>query len=430
MMILEKIPPQCVDVEEAILGSFLLESECQSMIERLSEDMFYRPQNQEIFRAMKEMHLGKQNIDILTVSNKLKDSVDPLTITLLTSKIGGTLHLGDHIRLLLQKYIQRKIISSCSNLVEKQYDDYDIGDSLSELTALVDNLNNIVSFGYPIKSYYDLIGESQEQLRKKIEDRQKGVRAGVPIPFERLQETIGGWQGGDLIYMAGRPGMGKTAVAIVLAREAAKAGKKVLFFSLEMSDVSIINRAVLGETSINPEDWKLGRVSDAQILEVDEKRSDNYDTELYVIDKSSITASEIMTICRKEKPDIIFVDYVGLMKPERNLGNRNLELGEISHRLKEIAKEFKIPVVALAQLNRSLEQRTNKVPILADLRDSGELEQDADIVIFLYRPGAYETDPNNILQMILAKHRDGRTGKILLTHNEFMNKFQDYENPF
>lgn len=427
-IIIDKIPPQAVDIECAILGALLVDKECRYVIDKIIPEMFYVEKHVEIFKAIKELFNNKEGVDILTVTQKVGD---PVYVTKLTANVGSGLHIGEYTLILIQKYLQRELIRRCYQLAEKQYDDQDVEDSLRELVDINKDINNIITQGLSLKSYYDLIEESKELLNLRIANRNKGIKPGISIPFEHLQNCIGGWQRGDLIYIAARPGMGKTAVSIVFAKEAAKAGNKVLFFSLEMSDIAITDRAVLGETEVNPDDWKLGKVTDFDISSVDKVQDDSIDIELFIIDKSAVKATEISTICRKEQPDIVFVDYIQLMTPERTLGNRNLELGEISHKLKEIAKEFKIPVIAMAQLNRDVEKRGDRKPLLSDLRDSGELEQDADIVIMLFRQDFYEGTETQIIELNVNKHRNGRTGRVLIKHNQYMNKFtQIEENSF
>lgn len=424
---MDKIPPQAIDIERAILGALLLDKECQDVIDNIKPEMFYDDKHVVIFQKIKALYDAKDSIDILTVSDGIT-SISPSYITQLTANIGSGSHIGEHFAILVQKYIQREILKRCYRLYEGQFEDKDIDETLSELSKLIEDVNSIISTGSVIKSYNQLIEESLSLLDSRIINRQKGIKPGIPIPFNDLQDTLGGWQKEDLIYIAARPGMGKSAVSIWMAKEAAKAGFKALFFSLEMSDVAIIDRAMLGETEIDPDSWKLGTVSDFDIQKVNELKRD---IDLYVVDKSAIRCTEINGICRKERPDIIFIDYIQLMTPERELGNRNLELGEISHRLKGIAKEFKIPVVAMAQLNRDVEKRGDKRPILSDLRDSGELEQDADIVIMLFRHGFYSEDPNNLIELNVCKHRNGRTGRLFISHNRYMNNFKDAENiPF
>lgn len=415
--------PQALEIERAVLGTLLLESQSQEHIGKLKKEMFYNNDNARVFEVMQDYFVKGKNIDILTVSEKLQGLAG--YITGLTQNVCGSIHLGEHIGIVIQKYIQRQIITKCSELTEKQYLNDDIEESLSELEGLNSELNGVISSGYSLKNYFELIEESKALAEERISNRQNNVRSNIPIPFSKLNETIGGWQKEDLIYIAARPGMGKTAVSIVLAREAAKSGKKVFFFSLEMSDVAITDRALLGETSINPDNWKLGKINNAELNEVDKIAQLNSNLGFYIIDKSSMKASEIQSLCRKERPDMIFIDYIQLMRPEKDQQNRNYELGGISHKLKEIAKELKIPVVAMAQLSREVEKRSDKRPVLADLRDSGELEQDADIVIFLYRPAMYEEGQSNVIEMIISKHRNGRTGVTTIQHNDYMNKFYD-----
>jgi len=414
--------PACLDIEAALLGCLLIDNETRYIIENLSADMFYEAKNMKIFKVIKTFHQDKRKIDIITVSAELQELAT--YITQLTARIGSTAHVGEYAAVVIQKYIQREIIKRSYQLISKQFEDQDIEDSLKDLEAIARHVSEIISGKFVLNSIHDLIGESIEKFNERVEARQKGKRPGIPIPFYKLQETLGGWQPGNLVYIAGRPSTGKTAISIFLAKEAARAGFEALFFSLEMTDHEITDRIISAETGISPVSWTTGKAGNLELSNVESLKQEFTEMPLYILDCSCLKASHVNAICRKKKPDIIFIDFIQLMKPERDLHSRNLELGEISHRLKLTAKEFRIPIIAMCQLNREVERRMDKKPYMSDMRDSGELEQDADIVLLLYRRDI-EAGQTNILEINLAKNRNGPTGTFQISYNEYMNQFKE-----
>jgi len=433
---IDKIPPQAIQFEEAIIGALLIESSISEKVNNIIPEYFYKESNQIIFNAIQDLYRTGSPIDIITVPDKLKkmekfDKIGGFNYIMgITNKINSSAHFDYHLAIVIQKYLQREIIRKCSDMITLAFSEDDVlTECEAELIELQNTLIDSTIGDISGQVINDILKESQDIAARKMIDRRDGKEIGIPVPIGVLYDILGGWQNGDLIYLAGRPSMGKTAVAIKFAKHAAKKGHKTIFFSLEMNNIPIADRAALGEVDINPEDWRNGRISDDDLNKYDRVRELFKDYDLKVYDKSSIRPEHVRAVCKKERPEIIFIDYIGLMKP--NLGekyqNRNLELGHISHELKAIAKDFNIPVIALSQLNRALDNRGSKVPNLSDLRDSGELEQDADIVIFPHRPYYYskQDEDKGIIQFVVAKHRNGRTGIVEGSHNKYMNDFFD-----
>ncbi len=429
-----KIPPQAIDLEKAVLGVLLIESDSHEYIERLTSEMFYTEANQTVFTAINELRLIKSPIDILTVTeylnitDKLELVGGAIYVTKLTSNVVTSNHIDKHIAIVKQKYIQREIIRISSELQTLSFN----GDNIEECQTMLSELNQFIDTNIVGEiqgsGIFDIAQKNINSAATRMVNYEKGVINGINTGFGLLQQITGGWQKQDLVYIASRPSMGKTAISIHFTKAAVKRGYKVLFFSLEMSDISIIDRMILGETDINPEDWRNGRISESDLQAYEEMNSVIRSWKLKVFDKPGIKPSQINAICRKETPDMIVIDYIQLMKADStNYQNRNLELGSISRDLKGTAKEFNIPVIALAQLNRGIDSRGVKVPVLSDLRDSGELEQDADIVMFPYRPYVYSSDPKHkeAIDLIIAKHRNGRLGIVNASHNEYINNFFD-----
>jgi len=427
------IPPQAIEMEEVLLGAMLLDKDSHEIIDIAEPDFFYKDSHRLIFSAIKSLRTEKKPVDILTVTNELKSGSQleaaggAFYVSQLTSRIASAAHSMEHFLIVLEKYIARETIRLSNQLTNLAYSDCDIEEleeKILEIKTFYETRTQTHCNGERI---IDVYAESLRNSKKRIIDRLNGKMPGISTGFGLLQDLTGGWQPGDLIFIAARPSMGKTAIAIHFAKQAAFQGSKVAFFSLEMNAISIADRFVLGMTSIDPEKWRNGTITNFDIALFEEQRQNLKQADLIIYDKSSIRPSYINAICKREKPDLVIVDYIQLMKPNQGekYQNRNLELGSISHELKVIAKEYNVPVIVLSQLNRRLDTSASKVPTLSDMRDSGELEQDADLVIFPWRPYVYgESDMDfHVMELIIAKHRNGRTGKIRIKHNEYINNF-------
>jgi replicative DNA helicase len=435
------IPPQAVEMEEVLLGAFLLDKESHEIIDTCEVEYFYKLTNQLIFSVIKSLRNEKKSIDILTVTNelntsgKLSEAGGALYITQLTFRVASGAHCMEHFLVILEKYIARETIRMSAEMIEMAYSDCDIEEletKILELKTFYETKTLSQGNGEMI---YDVAAVSLTNSKQRISDRQNGTMPGINTGFGMLQDLTGGWQPGDLIFIAARPSMGKTALSIHFAKQAAISGCKVLFFSLEMNAISITDRFVLGKTGIDPEKWRNGTITNFDLALYSDEQKLLKSTKLIIYDKSSIRPSYINTVCKREKPDLVVIDYIQLMKPNQGekFQNRNLELGSISHELKVIAKDYNVPVIVLSQLNRRLDTSASKEPTLSDLRDSGELEQDADLVIFPFRPYVYDTDSPGlfgIMNLFISKHRNGRTGKIYIKHNEYINNFYEENNGF
>lgn len=428
---IELIPPQALELEEAILGSFMVEHGSLQYIHKITSEMFYKKHHKIIFIAIQDVLSSGGNVDLLTVTDQLRntDKLESIGgaiyVTKLTNKT--TYDLDFYIAIVKQKYIQREIIRVSSIVNSIAYESDKIEESqtmLSDLNLFIDAtiVGNVTG-----KDILSLTESNIESASRRKINYEEGVINGINTGFHAMQEITGGWQKQDLIYIASRPSMGKTAVSIHFAKMALNRGFKVLFFSLEMSDISITDRMILGETNINPEKWRNGNLTENDLQEYEAMKRIVKMWKFKIYDKAGIKCSEIKTVCRKELPEMIIIDYIQLMRADGKYQNRNLEIGSISRELKGIAKEFNMPVIALAQLSRGIESKSNKRPMLSDLRDSGELEQDADLVIFPYRHYVYSgnQEDNGIIEFIISKHRNGRVGKFEASHNEYINNFYD-----
>jgi len=430
-----KIPPQAVEIEETLLGAFLLDKESQDLIDDVECEIFYKDSSQKVFTAIKSLRKAKKQIDIITVTEELKKTSTlaevggAVHINNLTFRVASGIHAGEHFLIVLEKHIARKTIQHCCELLELCYDHNDIEELEEKIVQMKSFYENTTQTKDTGELVVPIARESHSIARKRISDRNQGTMPGINTGFGVFQSMLGGWQPGDLILLAARPSMGKTAIAIHFAKQAAKHGSKVLFFSLEMNAISITDRFILGDTDVNPEKWRNGDMSNFELAQYEDRIKEIKSYNMIIYDRSTLRPSDVNAICKREKPEIIFIDYIQLMKVNRGekLQNRTLEVGSISHELKIIAKEYNCPVVALSQLNRGVDARGVKVPTLSDLRDSGELEQDADLVVFPYRPYVYSqaSEDVGVMELIVAKHRNGRVGSIRIKHNQYINNFYD-----
>jgi len=439
---LGKIPPQAVDLEEAVLGALLLEREAlTSVIDILRPEVFYKEAHQKIFNAISILFADTEPIDILTVTNKLKtlgqlDEVGgPYYITQLTNRVGSPANIEFHTRILAQKYILRELIRVSSVTIKEAFEDStDVFNLLDRAEqGLFDISEN--NFRRESSDMKSLVIEAIKEIENA--KNSEGKLRGVPSGFTDLDRLTAGWQKSDLVVIAARPGMGKTAFALSLTRNAAINGFPVAIFSLEMSSVQLATRLISSETEIAGEKLKKGELREDEWKQLNTKIKSLEDAPIYIDDTPALSVFELRAKCRrlKEQHDIklIVIDYIQLMRAGDNMGNREQEISTISRLLKALAKELNVPVLVLSQLNRSVETRGGlKKPMLSDLRESGAIEQDADMVIFIYRPEYYnltESEDNQDLrglgEIIIAKHRNGSLDSIYLRFIGQFIKFTD-----
>jgi len=438
-----KIPPQAVDLEEAVLGALLLERDAlTSVIDILRPEIFYKEAHQKIFKAISVLFADTEPIDILTVTNKLKtlgqlDEVGgPFYITQLTNRVGSPANIEFHTRILAQKYILRELIHVSSATIKEAFEDStDVFNLLDKAEqGLFDISEN--NFRRESTDMKALVGQAIKEIEKAKDS--EGKLRGVPSGFTELDRLTAGWQKSDLIVIAARPGMGKTAFALSLTRNAAVNGFPVAIFSLEMSSVQLATRLIASETEITGEKLKKGDLRDDEWKQLNTKVKSLEDAPIYIDDTPALSIFELRAKCRRLKEqfkiELIVVDYIQLMRAgDNNAGNREQEISTISRSLKALAKELNVPVLVLSQLNRSVETRGGlKKPQLSDLRESGAIEQDADMVIFIYRPEYYdmlEGDNGEDLrgkgEIIIAKHRNGSLDSVFLKFIGQYIKFVD-----
>ena len=438
-----RIQPQAIPLEEAVLGAIMIDKDgFPSIIEILRKESFYLDKNQIIFEVMSDLFGKSQPIDLLTVHESLKktnklESIGGIGYLMdLTNKVGSAANIEFHARIIAQKYIQRELIRVSTQIIHDSFEDTkDVLELLDEAErGLYDITDQNLNTGY--ESLASLAVKAQKQIEAVS---QKGSdTTGVTTGYAELDKMTNGWQPSDLIIMAARPGMGKTAFTLSLAKNAAEAGRGIAFFSLEMASVQLVQRLISMEAEINSNKLRNGQLEEFEWRKLHAAVDKLSQIPIYIDDTPGINIFELRAKCRRLKQNhnisMIVIDYLQLMAgpPNGKNGNREQEISAISRALKGLAKELHVPVIALSQLSRAVESRGGeKRPMLSDLRESGAIEQDADIVTFIYRPGYYgvgdgELDtPNNLTEIIIAKHRNGGLGTVNLRFVPHYVKFED-----
>ena len=444
-----KLPPQALDLEEAVLGAMLIDKKgVDEVIDLLQPEAFYKTAHQYIFESIFNLFQNSQPIDLLTVSadlrkkGKLDVAGGDFYLIQLTQKIASSAHIEFHARIILQKYIQRSLIRISNEIIESSYkESIDVFDLLDEAES---KLYDVTQGN--IKRSSDTAQNLVMLAKKKIEEiaNQEGL-SGVSTGFQKLDDLTSGWQPSDLIIIAARPGMGKTALTLSMARNIAVTKQiPVAFFSLEMSSVQLITRLISAETGLSSEKLRTGKLADHEWKQLNVKVGDLEKAPLFIDDTPALSIFDLRAKARRLASQhgikLIVVDYLQLMTAgsSNKAGNREQEISTISRNLKSLAKELEIPVIALSQLSRAVETRGGtKRPQLSDLRESGAIEQDADIVSFIYRPEYYgieEWDDEDHspsagqAEFIVAKHRNGGLDNIRMKFVGNLGKFEDLEN--
>jgi len=416
-----------------------------SVIDILEPESFYKESHQVIFDVARILSRQEKPIDLLTVTEELRkqgklEAIGGASyIAQLTSRVGSAAHLEYHARIVAQKYIQRELIRVSSDIQERAFDEGTDVDDLLDYSER--ELLNIAE-GH-IKKETIKLNNLLKTALEQIEEagKREDSLSGVPSGYTKLDRLTSGWQKSDLVIVAARPSMGKTAFVLSMARNMAiEHSRPVAFFSLEMSSIQLVNRLIIGETQLSSDKIRTGRLENYEWEQLEYKIKDLESAPIYVDDTPAISIFEFRAKCRrlKQKYDIqaVVIDYLQLMTGSKDSGSREQEVSNISRSLKSIAKELDIPIIALSQLNRSVEMRSgNKRPQLSDLRESGAIEQDADLVIFIHRPEYYGLDADEegnslkgIAEIIVAKHRNGPVGDIHLKFIREYAKFVDLDD--
>jgi len=437
-----RVPPQAVDVEMAVLGAMLLDKGAiAKAIEILDDSSFYKPAHQRIFAGMVGLFEKSEPVDLITLVEELRrrGELDKIGgeyyLTELTTRVTTAANVEYHAHIVLEKALMRQLISSSSEVVGRAYSETE--DALDLLDEAEQKIFQI-SEQRMKKSFISMntaVHQTMEML-ESIHGKHSGV-TGVPSGYTELDNYTGGFQNSDLIIVAGRPSQGKTALVLSIARNASIFHEvPVAFFSLEMSNQQLVLRLICAEARVDAQSVRTGRLPEDEWRKLSTSIGKLYKAKIFIDDTPALTALEIRAKARRLKVEhnvgLIIVDYLQLMQGPKNAQSREQEISSISRSLKALAKELNTPVVALSQLNRAVEMRGDKRPVLADLRESGAIEQDADVVLFVHRPEMFgiNVDENNeptegMAEIIIGKQRNGPTGSARLA---FIKQYARFEN--
>ena len=447
-----KLPPQAQELEDSVLGALMIEKEAFGTVaDLLRPEVFYKDQNRLVFEAIRELAVNDQPIDILSVGEKLKSkgtlekAGGAVYLADLTRRVASTAHLHYHAEIIAKKATARDLISMAAQIEEKAFDEtQDIDDLTQEAESRICEITQR-SQKRSVTQVDSVIEEAFARIEKTAKNT--GNISGIPSGFHALDKITSGWQTPDLIIIAARPAMGKTAFVLSMAKNiAVDRGIPTAIFSLEMSNVQLVNRLIMNVCELEGDKIKTGKMSKEDKLRLNTKINIMKGKPLYMDDTPSLSIYELRSKARKLVNEhgvkLIIIDYLQLMNAQgSSFGSREQEVSIISRGLKGLAKELDIPIIALSQLNRGVEARTGiegKTPQLSDLRESGAIEQDADMVCFIHRPEYYRIfndeksgkDLRGLAQIIVAKHRNGATDSIWLRFRGKYAKFQNEDDAF
>jgi replicative DNA helicase len=432
-----QVVPHSREAEEAVLGSILINPEVYYEIaQTLQDDDFYIHRHRWIWQAFVRLQEKRMPLDMLTVSEELEQMGQlsevggPAYLTALVNNVPSSLHAVAYAKIVEETAIRRRMLDAATQVAKlASREDLSVETAMDEAEKSIFSVSerrltrDLQPIRQVLSEYYDFI----DQLSRRDEDTY-----GVLTTFIDLDRLLVGMQPSDLLIIAGRPGQGKTAFALTVAKNAAQLyGKKVAIFSLEMSSEQLVQRLISQETGIESQRLRSGKLTEDEWSLFTHAIEVLGDTHIYLDDTPAITPLQLRTKCRRlymeHGLDLVIVDYLQLMGGDQRIDNRVQEVSYISRNLKILARELRVPVLAAAQLSRAVEQRADKRPVLSDLRESGSLEQDADVVMFIYRPDQYEKDTlkKNIAEIIIAKHRNGPVGNVELVFRPNLAKFEN-----
>ena len=440
------VQPQAVEIERVVLGALMVDSDAFSVVsELLKPETFYEPRHQKIYEAIRNMNMDERPVDIMTLNDELSkmgeiDKVGGVDYLMeISSQVASAAHVESHARILAEKYMQRQLIHFAGDIETKAYDSsVDVDELMQQAEGSLFQIsqNNIKQ---DFTQVAPVVKNAVEILQRAASN--KGGLTGIPTGYTGMDEITSGWQASDLVIIAGRPAMGKTSFALSIAKNVAvDYGVPIGFFSLEMNNVQLVNRLISNVCEVSGRKILNGQLDPSDWERLDKRIGRLTDAPIYVDDTPGLSVFELRTkarrLVREKGVKIIMIDYLQLMNANgMKFGSRQEEVSTISRSLKGLAKELDIPVLALSQLSRNVENREGlegKRPQLSDLRESGAIEQDADMVLFVHRPEYYHiyqdekgNDLHGMAQIIIAKHRKGSTGDVLLNFRGEFTRFQD-----
>lgn len=431
--------PYNIDAEESVLASLMLDSDAITQIlPFLKKDDFYREKHQWVYEALMELHTRNEPADLVTVAdqlerqNRLGDVGGPVALSALQLRLPTAIHVEHYARIVERTAILRRLIGAAERIAKMAYDESekDVSEIIERAERELFGVSQHRLTGAMVQ-LKDILGDFYKTVEELYMDRKT---VGLQTGFTDMDRLLGGFQAGDLIVLAARPSMGKTSLALSLVESTSlKYGARVAFFSLEMGVEQLAQRLVSSQTGIDMKRLRVGPIYEEDLERVSFAVETLSKTQIFIDETPAITPLELRTKARRVVSeyglDLVVIDYLQLMSSGRGKENRVQEVAYISRTLKELARELKVPVIALSQLSRGVESRQDKRPMLSDLRDSGAIEQDADVVMFIYRDAVYnkETERPNIAEVIVAKHRNGPTGTVELRFSKENAKFTDLE---
>ena len=442
-----KIPPQALDVEEVVLGALMLEADAIFKVSSfLCEESFYKEEHQIIYRTVLQLSDAGQKIDLVTVTTKLKDTGNleriggPATIMTLTRRVASAAHIEQHAKIIAEKYFAREIIRHFTDCIAEAYQD-DFDSLLAKYSMATQIIDDLIAGKSGMKHIANILDETRIDLHNREKKAQAGLIQGVNAGLADINELNNGWQPGELIVIAARPSMGKTAVSLNLfTKSAAQHGHNVCVFSLEMENLKLSKRLILSYGGIIRANFERGKMTSGDWSSYNHADKQLRQLPIWIDDTPAVDVRHISSVVRnkvrKDQCSLVVIDYLQLVETPQSYGpkNREREVAEISRSLKKLAKAANVPIILLCQLNRAVENREDKTPRLSDLRESGAIEQDADVVIFPWRPCYYDptaTDSNgnsleNVMLFEIAKNRDGSICTIPAKHNSDLTQFFDF----
>lgn len=429
-----KIPPQAVDVEMAVLGALMLERDAFHKISDIIDTpSFYKDEHQKIFDAIKKISLSSKPVDLLSVNrelldtNKLDEIGGPMYIVELTSKVASAAHIEFHARIIAQKFIQRELIRISSEIQTESYDDtVDIEDLISDARTKLNEVDNLILCSNTGQTSALVAFEAIKEIESDCKATELGISPGIDTGLKDLNRALGGWRNTNLIILAARPSVGKTSLALHFAKIAAMRGKWVNFYGLEMKNQDFFRILLSGVTGIPRSNIRDGQLTQNDWKNISDSTGKLEGLPIIWNDHAGITVNQIRSNTirnnRIGKCDFVVIDYLQLIKPTDKKAIREQQIAEISRTLKETALGVNVPILCLSQLNRDVEKRADKEPNLSDIRESGSIEQDADVVLFLYE--------NEQLMLKIGKNRRGKVGTVDFWANEEKTIFSDHEESY
>ncbi|GAA4724311.1 replicative DNA helicase [Brevibacillus fulvus] len=441
-LFLDRVPPQNNEAEQSVLGAVFLSKEALiTAIEILRPEDFYKTAHQRIFKTMQDLYEKGEPVDLVTVTaelqdHKLLDEVGGVTyLTEIASSVPTAANVEYYARIVEEKALLRRLILTATKIANDGYSrEDDVGQIIADAEKYILEISqNRNSGGFvPIR---DVLLETYERI--ELLSQRRGDVTGIPSGYPDLDKMTSGFQRSDLIILAARPSVGKTAFALNVAQNvAARAGETVAIFSLEMAASQLVQRMICAEGNLDAQKMRTGRLEEDDWQKLTMAIGTLAKAPIYIDDSPGVTVQDIRAKCRRLQTErglgMILIDYLQLIHGRGKGDNRQQEVSEISRTLKGIARELNVPIIALSQLSRSVEQRQDKRPMMSDIRESGSIEQDADIVAFLYRDDYYdkETENKNVIEIIIAKQRNGPTGTVELAFLKEYNKFVSLENRY